>query len=496
MSFSVMACGGGNDDWDKATGKKLSIIIDDAGFGTKWLTDLVAAYKVKTGVAVKIDPSYIAGEIHSLLADGSLTYDIAMPQGGMGIYTAEASNKLVDLTDVYDAIPEGSDKPIKEMTTESIYNKLLQDNGKIYQMNWMDSVMSLIYNKTTLDKAFGEGNYTLPRTTEEIFEFCNRILAETNVYPIAICPSIPYLYSAHQVWWAQYEGFDAYYDYYAGYYRNSQGERTKATNGEVMDMAGRAKSLKVASDLFKKSAGYVSDVAGDMTYLESQIAFLGQGYKGRDMKEYAFMWNGTWLENEMSKYLAVKPQDIRVMRMPVISSIIERLEDAAMSETTLRNLIDAIDRGDLSYGTVSDKDFERVKEARLMVNSQTLDLHAAIPVLAKNQDTAKDFLIFMASAEGQEISSKALNGLVMPYGYKPDQSTMSNFVKSYYDAFGDGYNYINDDNSSPLVNRKGFSGYSGAVDSRLYKGDTPEAILKTCKDYYMNYWDEIISLAK
>ena len=434
----VAACGDG-DDWNNGEGAGLNIIIEEAGFGSVWLDDLVAAYSEKTGVSVNVDQSYIAGEIHSLLADGSLTYDIAMPQGGMGIYTAEASGKLTDITSVYEAVPEGSDKTVREMTTKSIYDRLLQDDGKIYQMNWMDSVMSLIYNKTSLDNAFGAGNYTLPRTTDELFEFCNRIKNDTELYPIAVCPSIPYLYASHQVWWAQYEGYDAFYDYYAGYYRNASGERVLAENGEVMDMPGREKSLQIASDLFKKSAGYVSPDAGDMSYTESQAAFLGHGYKGRDMKAYAFMWNGTWLENEMSKYLEQKPQDVRMLRCPVISDITEKLEDTAMSDQTLRNLISAIDNGETSYAGVSANDFNRVKEARLMVNSQTLDLHVCVPAAAQNKDTAKDFLIFMASKEGQQIVSRALEGLVMPYGYKPEETSMSTFVKSYYDNYGEGY---------------------------------------------------------
>lgn len=494
MVMGIAACGPKDDEWGGAKGG-INVVIDEAGFGSAWLDNAAAAYSKKTGIKVNVDKNYIQGETISLLNDGTLPYDIAFPMGN--ILGAQNTNRLVDLTPLYERTPEGSEIPVKEMLTPSLYEKMLTEDGKIFQVPWTESYMSIVYNKSSLDKAFPDG-YTLPRTTQELLDFCEKIKKETQLYPFSFCPSIPYSYCAHLVWWAQYEGFDDYYDYFYGYYRDANGERKLALNGEVMDMPGRKKSLEELQKLIARNNGNMHANADSMTYTDMQVAFLGQGYKGRDMKECAFAFNGNWLENEMKKYLAVKPQDFRMMKMPVISCITEKLEDKQMSETKLREVISAIDNGETDYQKlgVSENDFARIREARRMVNGQTMYSYpACVPKTSKNQDKAIDFLEFLVSAEGQKIYAESTNGLTMPFGYQPDAETVSSFVQSGYDLFGRDYLTIEADGFSPLVYNQGFSYYVGLVDSKLYSGSSPDSILKTTKDYYMTYWDQIIALA-
>ena len=176
-------------------------------------------------------------------------------------------------------------------------------------------------NKTVVDRIFPEG-YEIPNTTDELIRFCNEIKAE-GVYPFSISTSISYWDYLHWVWWAQYAGYDNYIDYYWGYYQKEQPDgttvRTLAENGEVLGMPGRLESVKVAENLLKKENGYMHKYADSMTWQEAQIAFVGQGYAGQDMTESAMMVNGQWLENEVQSYLLTKPQDLVMIKTPVIS---------------------------------------------------------------------------------------------------------------------------------------------------------------------------------
>ena len=97
-----------------------------------------------------------------------------------------------------------------------------------------------------------------------------------------------------------------------------------------------------------------------MTWQEAQIAFVGQGYAGQDMTESAMMVNGQWLENEVQSYLLTKPQDLVMIKTPVISSLVKTLENKSMTDETLSAVIDAIDEGKSSYAGVSEKDFTRI----------------------------------------------------------------------------------------------------------------------------------------
>lgn len=496
MCVAMTACGG-----ESLFGEKnkdtLRVLIYEAGSGTEWLNKMAEEYKKETGITVKVSVSYLGGEIESMIESETTNSDIVMPQARLAKYAN--AGKLVELSDVYDAVPEGESKSIKEKMNQSVYKGNVGADGKIYMMNWIDALCSLCYNKSTLDKLFPAG-YTLPRTTDELFEFAESIKTESksNVYPFSFSTagSVGYMRYAHMVWWAQYEGLTAYSDFYKGYYWED-GQRKLAANGEIFDMPGREKSLQVASDLWRKDAGYSHAQSGSMTFTEAQIAFVGQGYKGQDNREVAMMLNGDWLENEMSIYLANKPQEIRMMRLPMISDITERLSQP-MDDKMLRNVITAIDNGASSYANVPQPDFNRIKEARLMVFSQTIDHPIAIPATSTKQQQAKNFLIFLASDKGQAVYAKQLNGLTQAYGYTPNTDDVSAFAESRRQTFGDDYICIDSNHHAPLIWQGGLEPYANTtgIDSLLYLGDTPQSILTTTKKNFMSNWDNIIAWAE
>lgn len=143
--------GGNNSAGGKPSGS-ISVICYEAGFGTKWLDEMAEEFSSALGVTVKVKKSYVNGELISLLNDNSQNDDVVMALGSM--FAPQDSGFLTDLSPVYNSVPEGETKTIKETMNPAIYNKLLTEDGKIYQMNWADPVCGIVINKTVLDRIF------------------------------------------------------------------------------------------------------------------------------------------------------------------------------------------------------------------------------------------------------------------------------------------------------------------------------------------------------
>lgn len=498
MVLPLTACpdpgpGGGDDDWGNSggggKGKKLTIVCYEGGFGSAWLEEMAEAFASAYECEVLVKHSYINGELIALLNDNSCNEDIVMALGTMD--NAQNMGFLVDLSDVYNAIPEGEDVAIKDKMVQAVYDKLLTKEGKIYQMNWANSISSIVLNKTVVDEIFPDG-YKIPNTTDELIAFADAIKAK-GVYPFSMSTSVGYWDYLHWTWWAQYDGYEKYTDYYHGVYHTPDGQRVKDTEGKVLDNLGRLRALQVAEKFLKKENGYMHAYADSMSWQESQIAFVSQGYAGQDMTKCAMMVNGDWLHNEVQSYLIQKNQELIMIRPPVISSIVETLENKNMTDAELSAVIDAIDAGETSYPGVSQKDFDRLVEARRMVYSATFDHCIAVPAKAKNKELAKEFLKFMASDFGQSIYAKHLNGASMPYGYVPNK--MNAFVESRYEIV-DNMIPVCLDFSSPLVYRQGHTAYTtnGGVglDAPLYRGSTAESIIQDTKTTLLASWSDII----
>jgi len=499
FALSLGACnvtrdggGGGGGEYVPGTAKgSISVICYEAGFGTAWLNEMASTFESATGNKVTVKKSYVSGALGALLDDNSSKDDIVMMLGSM--YNAQSKGYMVELSDVYNTVPEGETKTIKEKVNPNVYSKMSTSDGKIFQMNWANPSASIVYNKTVLDRIFPTG-YSLPRTTDELIVFAQGIAAK-GVYPFALSTSVAYWDYAHLVWWAQYEGFADYSDYYFGYY-NDNGTRKLAAERQNLMMTGRLRSLQAAETLLKKANNYTHAHADSMSWQESQIAFVGHGYGGSDMTECAMYVCGDWIENEVQSYLLLKKQELRMMKLPVISSITQKLA-GSMNDATLGLVIDAIDKGETSYGGVSAADFAKIKEARSMVYSATFDHPMGIPASSKNKNLAKDFLVFMASDMGQSIFAKHTNGLNMPYGYVPSTG-ISDFVKSRYDCFGNNSLLICIDYSSPLVYRQGLSAYpnnNGNIDALLYRGTGAQKIIDDADSIYAPNWATIMAAA-
>ena len=192
-------------------------------------------------------------------------------------------------------------------------------------------------------------------------------------------------------------------------------------------------------------------------------------------KRFAMIPNGDWLATEAK---GANTDPIVMMSVPVISSIITQCASIE-NDAELSALITAIDNGETALsGTgydVTQKDYDRIAEARNIVYSQSSNHIAYSPAYANAKTLIKKFFLFIASDEGIEIYQENVNPGIMPfdYDYKADNSFVASILNLYKK------NYISTNPTSLLS-------LSGGVKAMRTNSGYYEALLgapKTSKNY-------------
>jgi len=493
MAVGLAACQPDGPGGPSGSGT-ISVHYSAGGFGKEWMEKISADYKALTGITVKWVPSYTTGEIQSLLVNQQDKNAIVMPL--LNMYQAQDAGRLEDLTDVYNAIPEGETIAIKDKMNQSLYEYIVASDGKRYQMFGSNSVSAFCYNIDTLNEAFGEGKWELPRTTNELLELAKQ-LKQKGYYAFSSSVGINYYWDyVGNVWWAQYEGIESYRNYFSGKYWDAASNEWKL-GVQINDATGRKYALETLGNLMSRTNGYMHQLSDRMGFEEAQAAFLSNGYQDDD-KKVAFMVNGDWLENEMASWLLQNPQNVGMMRSPVISKIIEKLETVT-TEEQLSAVVKAVDEGKTSYDGVSEKDFAAIRDARLMGYTATPNYPIGIPsyLPEKTKQLAKDFLVYLYSDRAQKIYASELQGLTMPAGYDvlTDSSVkVSDFVKTRLEVFGNDMIPVFPVNASPIMYRGGLSDLPGisGPDKALWDGKTAASILKTCESDLNAKWADMV----
>jgi len=493
MAVGLVACHPDGPGGPNGSGT-ISVHYSAGGFGKEWMSKITTDYKALTGITVKWVPSYTTGEIQGLLVNQQNKNAIVMPL--LNMYQAQDAGRLEDLTDVYNAIPEGETVAIKDKMNQSLYEYIEAADGKRYQMFGSNSVSAFCYNIDTLNEAFGKGNWELPRTTNELLELAKQ-LKQKGYYAFSASVGINYYWDyVGNVWWAQYEGIESYRNYFSGKYWDAASNEWKL-GVQINDATGRKYALETLGNLMSKTNGYMHQLSNQMGFEEAQAAFLSNGFRD-DGKKVAFMVNGDWLENEMASWLLQNPQNVGMMRSPVISKIIEKL-DTVTTEAQLSAVIKAVDEGKTSYDGVSEKDFATIRDARLMGYTATPNYPIGIPsyLPEKTKQLAKDFLVYLYSDRAQKIYASELQGLTMPAGFNVlnDSSVkVSDFVKSRLEAFGNDMIPVFPVNASPIVYRGGLGDLPGisGPDKALWDGKTATSILKTCESDLNAKWNDMV----
>lgn len=496
LSVALLAgCGGKGGNGAKVDAEALVLTVAKLGYGDQWLIDLAKAYEEKTGTTVQVISkvgesglSAIKGEMQSQASETDIFFTRAAEffksiyRGAVSIDGQEYECEFADLTDVYMTKPDGEDgKTILEkmdVAFEEYYNV----DGKYYGLPWAESVMSIVRNKNVWD-TLGLTDGDMPYTTDEMFALADKVKAE-GVAPFIYSLESEYYSSVAPVWFAQYEGSESMNYFYNGL--DPVGENS--SNLYAYD--GQVEALKVVERLVNEDNGYHHEMSASSSFTDMQSTFL--------LDQALFCVNGSWLEIEMGENY--KDSNIDFIKMPLISSIIDKL-DTVNDDATLSAVVKYVD-GDAESAPagVSEEDIEVVRDARNASYSQSgFDHTALIPAYSNKVDEAKEFLKFMYSDEGLNIYYKSTSGAQLPLectaGYDASIE-VSTFRQNINELLEEGKVCPYDGQCKSKVyaiggvNRFWYNGSNNFVRA-LLEGKTPEEICATNNEYLKNNWSSI-----
>ena len=462
MVVSTTACFGGGKKTD--TESTLEIYLLYKGYGDAWLTDTISRFKNDPEVKAlypDLDVKYTfnSEDAHApqKIAAGasSNTYDLMF---GVNLQGYESRGLIADLTDsVYLAeVPGEAGVKVIDKVPQRVLEKVKrasgapvrQDGGdSYYVVSYVDGLFGMLYNADLLVQM----DLPVPLTTLQFMNIGEQIKAKKYTSSLTANETTvimnnafdDYWRSAYTVWWAQYEGIKGVEDYFEGYDRaeDAYGSMT------VLDQPGRLQSLRTVEDILEKYSYEKSQSVVD--YKEAQGAFLS----GRGV----FHYNGDYFSTEMKlEAEALKKDgvdyDIKFMKMPVISAIVETLslyEDGKTDYDSLsadkKNYYDAklqviiadvdadktYDESTAKTQGISKADFEKVAEARMVSGLRTAVSQAAVvPSYAKAKDLAAYFLRYMYKEESIKQYAVASEGLIFPatYDLSSDAEVLSKFT--------------------------------------------------------------------
>lgn len=495
--------GCGFDNSDSQT-EEITVRLFNGGYGTDWLKNIADAYSEKhAGVKITIKKVVNSVSEEQLVEAGKSMGDLVMLNTFFWKNSYDGKG-IEDITDVYNSRPNGESRTIAEKCDASLvrhFNMGTDEIPKYYQMSWAKANTGICYNATTLNTVLGEGNWSVPRTTDELLTLCERVQDDASKAYAFIFNGIgddvyidTYLLP---VWTAQYMGYEDYYQFCHGFYSENSGyvfADDTAKGKTLIDGNGSLPALQLFDVICGK---YSHPDSPDLRFNEAQQVFCGYG-SGAKKQLVAFMANGDWLENEVSGLLKNKSQDLKMMKTPVISAIKDKC-DTVNNDETLSAVIAAIDNGGNSYDGVSAEDFARIKEARTICTSLSYISCLCIPSTSKHISETKDFLVYMFSDEAQKIYAKTLKGATMPYGFDVSNDSdiiVSDFQESVNQAFGDVTRTVNKvDYSSKLMFYGGFTITPPAAKTIFNKTTNGETIYKQYKNDTKNRWAQMLSQA-
>lgn len=462
-SLTLFACGPTDVD-KKNTDTHIEVYAYKAGYGIEWIQNAMKAFQEEkkaagTDITYKVWGDDLSQQT-SLIPAGPKgnSVDLFVVGTQTGTYYAEKGTMVLKeydcvvepLDDVYATAMEDGKTYEEKLIQELLPKKI---NGHYYGVPWTYPVAGLLYNKTLFDKI----GISAPATTDELLEICTSIKSyyagynagqqpKDQVAPFIFTSSVGYWNYLRDVWWMQYEGVEQISNFANGIYVDEDGNASYSK--EIFNQTGRLRSLETLYSLIEESTGNSHPNVNTMDFTTSQGKFLlGKGL---------MMPNGDWFENEMRSVKDEMKEDyeIRMMRAPVISSIVEKLEyrngGNYMTDDMLRNIVNEVDAGKTwaqsSFkDTVIETDYNKISDARHMINSLT-NCEMYVPVYASAKDLAKEFLQFLGTDKALQIYIDSTSGNQLPFKYdlKSDTArwnTLSAFQKDAYEMRNNSINY-------------------------------------------------------
>lgn len=462
MVFCLAACGGGTGSNDGGTGdenaekyanraKKFTLCYYEGGYGADWLRAVVTDYmdNVNQDVYISLKSSTDNSVTREKITTQTGTYDMYFIEVDM----FGKSSVLEELSGLLDMeIPGESGVKVRDKIAPQ-WLSYYEEDGQYYQMpatNFMG--WNWTYNKTLLDSTLGEGQYKLPNTTDEFFAMGEQLF-NNNVFLTAFAGNdttggADYLRYCYEVWFAQMTGMEGYDHYFnCEYNNNGTYELAKDYPHNIVENKNAIeKAYEVAQTLCQGQGGveYIHSKSESLSFLDAQFLLNQGGFRGAQEYPIAFYYNGASAEKEMSSYVKdgiINAQDIRVMKMPVISAITQRTP-SIQDDATLSAVVDYVDGVATSLPEgVTEADAAIVAEARNMM-AELVCREFVVTKNAQNKEDVLNFMAYLTSDRAQLIAAQNCNGLpVLNYGYVPTEEELgfacSEFTKSVYDILSD-----------------------------------------------------------
>ncbi len=344
---TVTGCkaGGGMEEADENT---VQIYAWDSGYGIDWLQKIIddfnegqSQYKAKlysnTNASVVID---------TLDLRKSNPYDLYFTM----LNSSKYNEDFIDMSGILNDSPTGEDGKIRDKYYDGLIEGLKDAKGKEKFLCYGYGNASIVYNTDLISED------EVPKTTKELEILVAELDATCDPWLFFNDTGVNgYWNYLTEAWAAQYNGLDYHYN---TFYKLKDENGKSPSKDVLLKKDGRYEALEVMEKIITPNT--VHRDCTNTLHSTVQSKFL----KG----EAAMMPNGSWLMNEAS----ANNSAIGMMKVPVISSIVEKLEDSSMSDKTLSAIIDAVDAGATSSELCSENDFNRIKEARnIMYNNAT-----------------------------------------------------------------------------------------------------------------------------
>lgn len=471
-TFLISAC----SNTPKGVKGTLSIASFEGGYGKTWASKLAEAYKVhnpQAEVVVRTDP-LVRDDAVTALQTGISSVDLFFIDGAsIGTYL-ETYDTIADISELYNLAPKAGQKEEDVLIKDKIFSEVVEEMkyggdreefvGKYYTVPTPSGPCSLILNRDALNLALGEGNWEVPRTTNEMIALSDRIIAANAKVNVAgINYTIyPFIYSGNAVeywrymyypWIAQYDGVEAF--------SNMQSYKI---NGEYNQAAfnppSKLLAFSIMEKILKRANNYCDPTSMGNSFSASQKFFF---------QNRACMYvTGDWLEREMEAATEYRA-DLIMVKPPVISDLIQKIEQQFSinlgntqqeKDAKLSTIIKDIDDGKTSSESISQDVFNAIKQARSITYSLANNAIGIVPKSSINQDMAIDFLRFMYSEEGIEIVMRETKAnLPVHTSVKIDDIEYSPFRQSVNEIALGNVKYIFSSTRDPIRYRAGLDEY-------------------------------------
>ncbi len=438
----------------------VNIKVYQAGYGVDWLYELESKFEeafASEGYQVNIlepSPDYSHGVIVNEMYQG---YD----DTGIDLYITGLDVNALGVNGTYgEALAEDigaivydqpaikfdgteEEKTVRQKVSADVIPFMTDSAGALYGFNWVQEAAGMAVNTKKLAKYYENGEYELPRTTDELFEAIDRIYLGANGVPSsATSGTKPVTYFSGQngyqncmlmTWLKQYD-VDFYNEFWS---MEKDGQPMKENGYEVFN-----------------SPAVTDMVTNAYRFIDQTIAAKGSATQTMDQAQAKIMKNkdgavfyavGGWFLNEVKLNYRDNLNDIEFMNFPVTSALGQRLFGAGTSynfdnekaDNLLSEIIKLVDEnksieeiaaGVASFGTIANEDLEEVAKARGVFYSRGTEHCAVITKNAVGKDVAAKFLRMMASDDFAEVFSEHANATT-PYTDKANETTKYKFVK-------------------------------------------------------------------